>query len=67
MCIDMEFEKSIRNKLDRRNKMAKVNDLSMEELRRIVGVIVDSIQDNEKTIVEFATDVGQILIEYDLV
>lgn len=63
----MEFEKSIRNKLDRRNKMAKVNDLSMEELRRIVGVIVDSIQDNEKTIVEFATDVGQILIEYDLV
>lgn len=47
--------------------MAKVNDLSMEELRRIVGVIVDSIQDNEKTIVEFATDVGQILIEYDLV
>ena len=67
MCIDMEFEKSMRNKLDRRNKMAKVNDLSMEELRRIVGVIVDSIQDNEKTIVEFATDVGQILIEYDLV
>lgn len=67
MCIDMEFEKSIRNKLDRRNKMAKVNDLSMEELRRIVGVIVDSIQDNEKTIVGFATDVGQILIEYDLV
>lgn len=47
--------------------MAKVNDLSMEELRRIVGVIVDSIQDNEKTIVGFATDVGQILIEYDLV
>lgn len=47
--------------------MQKIKDLSIDDLRNIIEVIIDSIKDEEKSMCDFATDVVVVLKDYGLI
>lgn len=47
--------------------MREIEELTIEELREIVSVTFDSINDDKMTLAEVATDIGLVLIKHGLV
>lgn len=47
--------------------MREIEELTIEELREIVSVTFDSINDDKMTLAELATDIGLVLIKHGLV
>lgn len=47
--------------------MKCVDELNKEVLSEIVKIIINAIMDNEVSMAEFATEVGDALLKYDLI
>ena len=47
--------------------MKNLNDLTIDELRKIVSEVIDSITNDSEDLAELATNIGLVLIDYELI